>query len=82
MDTTTELATLRRLVAEHIFSSYKEPAGLTGDQAVAVAAVGHAATELHETVTAAGIDLAPELDALGDQAAADAFERFEGRTKV
>lgn len=81
MDTATELATLRRLVAEHIFSSYAEPAGLTGDQAVAVAAVGRAATELHETVTAAGIDLAPELDALSDQAADAAFARFENQTQ-
>lgn len=82
MDTATELATLRRLVAEHIFGSYAEAAGLTGDQAVAVAAVGHAATELHAQIAGAGIDLAPELDALSDQAANAAFTRFEGQTKA
>ncbi len=82
MDTATELAILRRLIAEHIFSSYAEPAGLTGDQAVAVAAVGHAATELHAQIAETGIDLAPELDALSDKAANTAFARFEGQTKA
>lgn len=82
MDQQTELTTLRRIVAEWIFDSYAEPAGLTGDQAVAAAAAGHAATALHETVTAAGIDLAPELDALSDRAAATAFGRFEGQNRA
>lgn len=74
-----QLATLRRIVAEWIFHSYTDPAGLTGDQAVAVSTVGHAATTLHERVTAAGIDLSPELDELSAQAAARAFSRFENR---
>lgn len=75
MDPNTELAELRRIVAEWITDSYADPAGATGPSAAAIAAIGHAATALHERIAEAGIDLSPELDAIADGAAAHAFDQ-------
>lgn len=76
MDTTTELAALRRIVAGWIFRAYTaDSAGDPGELA-RVQAESLAADRLHEEIAAGGIDLAPELDDFADVAAGEAFARF------
>lgn len=84
MDQQTELTILRKVVAAWIFKSYADPAGLTAEQVRVVDIVGDAATALHERITAAGIDLSPELDELSAQSAARAFQQrmFDEGQKV
>lgn len=69
-----QLTTIRQVVARWIMDSYADPAGVPAAGLAALNAVGDAATALHESLAAAGIDLAPELDALADTAATKAFD--------
>lgn len=70
-------APARQLLAEWIFDAYTaDAAGPSDTQQLACAAVSQAATGLHTLLAEAGIDLGPELDALSDHAAKQAFSRY------
>jgi hypothetical protein len=73
-------STLRRLVAEHIFSSPNNVlTATTEEDTLRAAGASAAADRLHAALDDAGVDLSPELDALADEAAAAAFGRFTAR---
>jgi len=61
----TDLATVRRIVARHIWASITAPtAGLTLTDQHEIIGASQAATRLQAALDAAGIDLTAELDQL------------------
>lgn len=73
----SELATLRRIVAEHVFNSADGALVATGEDIHREAGVSAGADRLHAALNEAGIDLSPELDALGEAEVATAFGPFD-----